>query len=994
MSNTIIQQTETGKNYILSIAIDDYSKTEFGSLDHSVCNLDALFETLTSKYQFNEENIERLYNSRATKNEIEKAFNSFRTRNLTDDDSLLIFFSGHSELKNEYGTLILNDSSEFSNSDLLKSIRMLKNIKNIILFLNCCHSGTIFSEKENDERTNFEIGEPKCRKAIASNRGKEITFDDSNFIPTMTSVLGKNERKDEISASSIFDKMKYAMRQAECPADVRSGSIVNNEGGEFYFKLKKSEEIVWAETLKLNTIEGYSLYLKNFTKNKEEAQIELEELNNQEKDWRIFLKQIADKFQQIEGNYFAKKHLEVISDNNQYFSNIFHKLEIEEESNTVWKNLNKTDIDAVKSFIDKYPNSRFHAEAKVIHEKLKKAYEDGNEWKIIESRVASRRSKFDDNQKDYASYLAKHDEIDNPSYKVAKKRYTDVSKYLEAINEKDHNMQIQKLEKYIGEKCDCEKDKCICKYYLDKAKLKVSELKQEINNKKDEEDINSYFDQKSITKLKDFIETREFDSFVNNAEDFITQIEAEFKERVEKASKSDSVNQYVDAINFFDNYPDASNYREDLIFLKKEKDKAMYRLATTIDGCEDYILEFEDHNGMYLPNVKNNLDELKKEKGSIDKINKYRTIDLVKTVELCDVFLLEFTEGVYKYEVEKIKYEIETEIKDDSMFSEISKGFTLDNCKNYLKEYSKYKDKVNKEFDTLKRDKRDEDSYNNIVFETEKESRLLSIQELIQLCKNYLYVEFENGKFENEINSILNVLLIDQNEEVHFEEITSVRTIDNVKEFLNTYPNGRKIQDAENLLNELEQNECLKAEEIEKDNNDFANAGKLGTKEAFQEYLDQHPNGLDSNRSESKKNIKRLLLEERDREAFTKAKITNIIDVYKDYLVDFDNPLFAVEAQENIDKLERIQKDKEMFDKAIIENKIPAYNNYITEFNKDGKFVPIVIAKMNKLSVGDTLQNEKKDENIPNEWLKPASILHIISIVIMLFLLMLIAKKF
>ena len=992
MSNTIIQQTETGKNYILSIAIDNYSKTEFGSLEHSVRNLDALFDTLTSKYQFNEENIERLYNSRATKNEIEKAFNSFRIRNLTDDDTLLIFFSGHGELKDEYGTLILSDGSEFSNSYLLRSIRMLKSIKNIVLFLNCCHSGTIFSEKDNDERTNFEISEPKCRKAIASNRGKETTFDDSNFIPTITSVLGKNEHKDEISASSIFDKMNYAMRQAESPADVRFGSIVNNEGGEFYFKLKKSEEIVWVETLKLNTIEGYSLYLKNFSKNKEEAQIKLKELNNQEKDWRIFLKQITDKFQQIEGNYFAKKHLEVITNNNEYFSNIYHKLEIEEESNTVWKDLNKTDIDAVKSFIDKYPNSRFHAEAKVIHEKLKKAYEDENEWKIIEGRVASRRSKFDDNQKDYASYLAKHDEFENLYYVVAKKRYTDVSKYLAAINEKDHNMQIQKLEKYIVEKCDCEKDKCVCKYYLDKAKSKVKELKQEINNKKDEEDINNYYEQKSITKLKDFTETREFDAFSKNAEDYITQIESEFKAKFEKASKSDSVNQFVDAINFFDNYPDASNYREDLRLLKKEKDNAMYRLATTVEGCEDYILEFEDNNGMYLPNVKDNLGKLKKEKQDFNSINKFRAIDLVKTIELCEVFLLEFTEGVYKNEVTKIKSEIETEIKDDAMFSEISKEFTLDNCKNYLKQYSKYKDIVNKEFDTLKKDKRDEDSYNNIV--SEIENRLLGIQELIQLCKNYLYVEFENGKFQDEINSILDGLLIDQNEEVDFTETESLRTIESVQEFLTRHPKGRKIQEAGNLLNELEEIKRLKAEEIEKDNNDFAKAIKSGTKEAFQEYLDQHPNGLDSNRSEAKKNIKKLLLEERDREAFTKAKITNTIDAFKDYLGDFDNPLFAVEAQENIDTLDRIQKDKEMFDKAITENKLEIYNNYITEFSKDGKFVPIVIAKMNKLIVDDTLQNETKDETVPNEWLKPTSILLIILIIIMLIVLILIAKKF
>ena len=190
MNNTIIPQTEIGKNYILSIAIDNYSKTEHGSLEHSVSNLDALFDTLTSKYQFDEENIERLYNFCATKNEIEKAFNSFRKRDLTDDDSLLIFFSGHGQLKRKYGYLILSDGEEYPNTELLKQIGVLKEFKNIVLFLNCCHSGTIFSEKENDERTHLKIGEPNCRKAIASNQGKETTFDVKIPTTSLTSVSG------------------------------------------------------------------------------------------------------------------------------------------------------------------------------------------------------------------------------------------------------------------------------------------------------------------------------------------------------------------------------------------------------------------------------------------------------------------------------------------------------------------------------------------------------------------------------------------------------------------------------------------------------------------------------------------------------------------------------------------------------------------------------------------------------------------------------------
>ena len=86
-----------------------------------------------------------------------------------------------------------------------------------------------------------------------------------------------------------------------------------------------------------------------------------------------------------------------------------------------------------------------------------------------------------------------------------------------------------------------------------------------------------------------------------------------------------------------------------------------------------------------------------------------------------------------------------------------------------------------------------------------------------------------------------------------------------------------------------------------------------------------------------------------------------------------------------------------MFEEAEQTNTIEAFNLYLTEFGKDGRFIPIAIAKMNIIVFGEAIDNKPKPENIikenQNEWLKPSSILQIISIIILLIVLIVIAKK-
>ncbi|GEM_PF-6844157 len=977
--------TETEKNYVLSIAIDKYYNPQFEELEHNVSNLKNLFSTLISKYDFEEDNIYTLHDNFATQSEIDNVIRSFQ-KDAKADDSLLIFFSGHGNIKLDHGYFILHDGNEYPFTEILKSIKSLKEFKNIILFLNCCNSGNIFSETLNQGGVNFELLTPKCRKAIASNLGDRKSFDDSPFINSITKFLKENENSDKISTDEIFSKISYAMNSAEPPSEKRSGKIIHDEGGEFYFKLKENEEKIWLKTKSEDTIEGYSIYLKSFSRNEVEANIRIKELKYQESKWLEFLEQVNNNFHEIEQNSFAKEYSIKILEFRNEFYNIYRDLKFEQDSNKAWYGLNQTNINEVENFISRFKKSKFYKVANILLTKLEKEERDKNEWEAIELKANRRSIKFEETKKDYALYLRERNK-NNTYYTIAEKKFEDVLKYLEAINSEDDDIRKKKLNEYI-------KSSAEFKSYEKYARIELGRLETEIYRKKDEENIHKLLDQKSISGLLYFIETRDDDDFSKKAQSFINDIKNQFSSLFEEARLSDSVNQIETAINYFDNYKDASDYNESLKKILKEKDQEMYSLTNSIEGCENYLNEFETNQiGMFVTVVKSKLEKFKTEKLKFEDIKKERLSNLTKTVELCESYLSHSQDRFYFSEINEIKLEVEKEISDEAMFSEISKEFTISNCKEYLYEFgfTKHKTLVEEKLKILTRDKADQDAYNEIYIQNEK--RELSIEDLIKLCKNYRN-DSEKDIFKFEVDVILEELLTDQTEENDFEDMKKEGSIENVKKFIEKYIKGKKKQEAEKFLNDLERDEQIRKEEMEVDNNDYLEAIKIYSEDSFHNYQEKHPNGL--NVSGANANIKNLQLIARDNEEFEMAKSLNTIERFKSYLLKFDLPRYAKEAHENIKKLEWLKLDKETFEDARLKNNVDAFNGYNNKFGKEGLFFKDAIINIANISgfidLKQDILEKKSDRSKENEWLKPPTILHILTIIILIIVVYLMKR--
>jgi len=83
-------------NHLLIIGIDKY-RNGISPLNNAVRDAKAFKETLLSNYKFEAKHVKELYDEKATKDAIFDVFDYY-WNNLTEDDNLIFYFSGHGEL--------------------------------------------------------------------------------------------------------------------------------------------------------------------------------------------------------------------------------------------------------------------------------------------------------------------------------------------------------------------------------------------------------------------------------------------------------------------------------------------------------------------------------------------------------------------------------------------------------------------------------------------------------------------------------------------------------------------------------------------------------------------------------------------------------------------------------------------------------------------------------------------------------------------------------
>jgi Caspase domain/Effector-associated domain 11 len=190
-----------GTNYFLAVAIDEYESTYIHKLDNCVNDARAIVKELVEHYDFEEGHTQIIPNEHATQRNILKALDYYSGL-VEKDDSFIFLYSGHG-VKLEFhkdgdtdnyrkiGTLVpTNAVDEFDYID----ISVIKNrldtfkAKHILVILDSCYSGLIFSQRDVQRSAYIPENFPS-RFALTSGRDTPVADGEGIHSPFAKAIL-------------------------------------------------------------------------------------------------------------------------------------------------------------------------------------------------------------------------------------------------------------------------------------------------------------------------------------------------------------------------------------------------------------------------------------------------------------------------------------------------------------------------------------------------------------------------------------------------------------------------------------------------------------------------------------------------------------------------------------------------------------------------------------------------------------------------------------
>ncbi|MDX1939067.1 MAG: SUMF1/EgtB/PvdO family nonheme iron enzyme [Saprospiraceae bacterium] len=271
---TTPQKPTIGKNYLLAIAVDEYE--HFQKLSNCVKDANDIINVLQERYTFEDAHITKLFNPDATIKNIYAALRELQ-RKITENDNLLLLFSGHGFYDKDTRTGHLvpfgaewDELYQYISNENLRSLIGAINSRHTFLIVDSCFSGSLIVGKNAGTKVLAERVEGlKSRWALAAGRIEEVEDgrrgDNSPFAKAILSYLRSNTEEKFPISDFINEVTKITVRNAgQTPI---GGALFKADdlGGEFVFYLKTDpEETLWQKAKALDTAAAYDDYLDEY----------------------------------------------------------------------------------------------------------------------------------------------------------------------------------------------------------------------------------------------------------------------------------------------------------------------------------------------------------------------------------------------------------------------------------------------------------------------------------------------------------------------------------------------------------------------------------------------------------------------------------------------------------------------------------------------------------------------------------------------------------
>lgn len=380
-----------GENYLLTIGINKYQ--HWKSLHNAVKDVSDISRLLIERYQFDADRVFKLIDDQASEDNIRQKLLEIK-RTITKEDNLVVFFSGHGfydeDLDEGYWVPANarkdSPSDYISNSDVLKWIRSIKTHHTLIV-VDSCFSGSLVSQSRSEV-----LSEKYPSSRIFASGRKELVDDgvpgtNSPFAKAILSRLTYNTDR-VLRASELIQNVTKTVETNAGQAPVE-GRIkdAGDEGGEFVFHLKVTEDEIWNSVTNLNSPEEYTRYIEYYPDGKHvlTARTKLSELTD-DSDWHRALEMSSSQG----FTTYIESH-----PRGKYNHAAMDRLEEIEESD-VWLSAKRRDsVSAYLEYLHKYPSGKFKIQAtknlNVLKQSMKQHEQDQvqNELKVIVDQSGS-----------------------------------------------------------------------------------------------------------------------------------------------------------------------------------------------------------------------------------------------------------------------------------------------------------------------------------------------------------------------------------------------------------------------------------------------------------------------------------------------------------------------------------------------------------------------------------------------------------------------------
>jgi WD40 repeat protein len=240
------------RNHILAIAIDKYDNGQ-EPLSYPVYECERLIKSLKERYEFEERNILRLYDEKATKELLRDTIYDL-SGDLGPEDNLILIFAGHGVYYDRFkqGYWVPVDAPAIKSpaeayDEFFSFQRIIDNfyeskIHHLVFVIDSCFSGTFSQYIMNVPQAKPEAEnnpEEKPSRWVLTSGRKHLVVDNSPFAKAMWEVLKANQ-EEKLRIYGLYNEIRNKI-----PEDIDQTAycteIVEGEakGGEFTFQLRE-----------------------------------------------------------------------------------------------------------------------------------------------------------------------------------------------------------------------------------------------------------------------------------------------------------------------------------------------------------------------------------------------------------------------------------------------------------------------------------------------------------------------------------------------------------------------------------------------------------------------------------------------------------------------------------------------------------------------------------------------------------------------------------